>query len=63
MTNSQLPFDAGAKKPAPLTVSLLVARIKEALLDTFPKRVSVVGQISNFKRHSSGHLYFSLKDA
>ncbi len=63
MTDSQLPFDAGAKKPAPLTVSDLVARIKDSLLETFPKRISVVGQISNFKRHSSGHLYFSLKDA
>ena len=63
MTDSQLPFEAGAKKPATLTVSDLVARIKEALLDTFPKRLSVVGQVSNLKRHSSGHLYFSLKDA
>lgn len=25
--------------------------------------ISVRGEISNFKRHSSGHLYFSLKDA
>ncbi len=63
MTDSQLPFETGAKKPATLTVSDLVARIKEALLDTFPKRLSVVGQVSNLKRHSSGHLYFSLKDA
>ncbi|MCD4699353.1 MAG: exodeoxyribonuclease VII large subunit, partial [Phycisphaerae bacterium] len=63
MTSPQLPFGAGTKKSAPLTVSDLVARIKEALLDTFPKRLSVVGQISNLKRHSSGHLYFSLKDA
>ena len=52
-----------APAAAPLTVSALVARIKEALLDAFPAPVSVVGQISNFKRHSSGHLYFSLKDA
>ncbi len=63
MTDSQLPFDAGAKKPATLTVSDLVSRIKDSLLEAFPKRISVVGQISNFKRHSSGHLYFSLKDA
>jgi len=51
-----------APAAAPLTVSALVARIKEALLDAFPAPVSVVGQISNFKRHTSGHLYFSLKD-
>ena len=25
--------------------------------------VSVLGEVSNFKRHSSGHLYFTLKDA
>jgi exodeoxyribonuclease VII large subunit len=48
--------------PAPLTVSELVGRIKEALLDAFGQRVIVVGEISNFKRHTSGHLYFSLKD-
>ncbi|MDY7010288.1 MAG: exodeoxyribonuclease VII large subunit [Planctomycetota bacterium] len=63
MTSPQLPFGAGTKKSAPLTVSDLVARIKESILDTFPKRLSVIGQISNLKRHSSGHLYFSLKDA
>ncbi len=47
---------------APWTVSALVARIKEALLEAFPLQLAVVGEISNFKRHSSGHLYFSLKD-
>jgi exodeoxyribonuclease VII large subunit len=30
--------------------------------DGFLKRVGVNGEISNFKKHSSGHLYFSLKD-
>jgi len=49
--------------PKPLTVTELVGRIKEALLDAFGRPVVVVGEISNFKRHSSGHLYFSLKDA
>jgi len=49
--------------PRPLTVTELVGRIKEALLDAFGRRVVVIGEISNFKRHSSGHLYFSLKDA
>jgi len=47
----------------PLSVSALLARIKGALADAFPGRVSVVGEISNFKRHGSGHLYFRLKDA
>ncbi len=30
--------------------------------DVFLNRVLVKGEISNFKHHSSGHLYFSLKD-
>jgi len=49
--------------PAPLTVSDLLAKVKAALGDAFAGRVRVVGEISNFKRHSSGHLYFRLKDA
>ncbi len=31
--------------------------------DPMMKRVKLRGEISNFKRHTSGHLYFSLKDA
>lgn len=30
--------------------------------DDFLRSVAVSGEISNFKRHSSGHLYFTLKD-
>ena len=48
---------------ATLTVCQLVGRIKEALTDAFPRPVFVAGEISNFKRHSSGHLYFTLKDS
>ena len=44
-----------------LTVSELTAGIKTLLEETFPQ-VSVSGEISNYKRHSSGHAYFSLKD-
>jgi len=47
----------------PVGVSVLVSQIKAALSQAFPRRVSVVGEISNFKRHGSGHLYFRLKDA
>ncbi len=50
-------------QPAALTVSALMARVKSALVDAFPQRVAVVGEISNFKRHGSGHMYFRLKDA
>ena len=44
-----------------LTVTELTAGIKTLLEETFPY-VSVSGEISNYKRHSSGHAYFSLKD-
>ena len=43
------------------TVSELTRRIK-GVLETSFTNVSVEGEISNFKRHSSGHLYFTLKD-
>ena len=46
----------------PLTVTQLTRMVKRALEQHLPATVHVVGQISNFKRHSSGHLYFVLKD-
>ena len=54
---------ARERKTRPVSVSVLVRRIKGALAEAFGKCVSVVGEISNFKRHGSGHLYFRLKDA
>jgi exodeoxyribonuclease VII large subunit len=45
-----------------LTVSELTREIKQTLEESFTK-VSVVGEISNFKSHVSGHWYFNLKDA
>jgi exodeoxyribonuclease VII large subunit len=45
----------------PLRVSELTSQIKDLLEETFPV-VLVVGEISNFKHHSSGHMYFTLKD-
>jgi len=44
-----------------LTVSELTRMIKGSLEESFP-HVWIQGEISNFKRHSSGHLYFTLKD-
>ncbi|MGE5541618.1 MAG: exodeoxyribonuclease VII large subunit [Bacillota bacterium] len=46
-----------------LSVTELTRHIKR-MLDSDPqlKGVLVKGEISNFKRHSSGHLYFTLKD-
>ena len=43
------------------SVSEITKSIKFILESTFEK-VSIEGEISNFKAHSSGHWYFSLKD-
>ena len=45
-----------------MTVSQLTALVKRALQRELPSPVHIVGEISNFKRHKSGHLYFTLKD-
>lgn len=45
----------------PLTVSELTQRIKNRLESEFAW-VTLIGEVSNFKPHSSGHFYFSLKD-
>ena len=45
-----------------VTVSDLTRRIKHLIGRSFPESLHVVGEVSNFKRHSSGHLYFTLKD-
>ncbi|MBN2453811.1 MAG: exodeoxyribonuclease VII large subunit [Candidatus Omnitrophica bacterium] len=44
------------------TVSELTKYLRQILENSFPA-VWVEGEISNFLRHSSGHMYFSLKDA
>jgi exodeoxyribonuclease VII large subunit len=44
-----------------LSVSELTARIKISLEGQFGE-VMVEGEISNYRRHSSGHWYFTLKD-
>jgi exodeoxyribonuclease VII large subunit len=47
----------------PLSVSEITAHIKRLLeRDEILQDITVRGEISNFTRHSSGHLYFSLKD-
>jgi len=46
----------------PLSVSELTKQIKLTLEEGF-SQVSVVGEISNFKPHVSGHWYFNLKDS
>lgn len=66
----QLPEDSGSgllaearpgdNAPA-LSVSELSQSLKRTVEDSFG-RVRVRGEISGFKRHASGHCYFSLKD-
>ncbi len=45
-----------------LTVSEITKEIRRTLEESF-EQVSVIGEISNFKSHISGHWYFSLKDS
>ncbi len=48
----------------PIKVSQLNSYIKRILqTDPLLGNVSVIGEISNLKFHSSGHVYFSMKDA
>ena len=44
------------------TVTELTETIKQHLESEFP-RVNVIGEIANFKIHSSGHVYFTLRDS
>lgn len=47
----------------PSSISELNAYVKFVLeSDEVLQNVYVIGEVSNFKRHSSGHMYFSLKD-
>jgi exodeoxyribonuclease VII large subunit len=48
-------------EPRPLTVSELTESVRKAIEARFAS-VWVEGEISNFKAHSSGHWYFTLKD-
>src|SRR6266481_229091 len=52
-------FDETERRP--LTVSELTAAVRTALEARFTS-VWVEGEISNFKAHSSGHWYFTIKD-
>ncbi len=44
------------------SVSQITKQLKQTIESRFSS-VSIVGEISNFKFHTSGHMYFSLKDA
>lgn len=53
---------ASAEPLGALTVSELTKRVKNLLEDAFPE-VWVAGEVSNLRIQSSGHAYFTLKDA
>ncbi len=44
------------------TVSQITSLIKTSLENSLPGQLTITGEISGFKRHSSGHCYFDLKD-
>ncbi len=50
-----------ADEKTALTVTEITRRIKSSLETAFPG-VWIQGEISNFKHHTSGHFYFTLKD-
>ncbi len=46
-----------------ITITQLNHYIKEVFDDnTFLNKIYLMGEISNFKAHTRGHLYFTLKD-
>ena len=50
-------------RPEPISVSELNNYIKRLVdADEVLNNVYIKGELSNFKRHYSGHLYFTLKD-
>jgi exodeoxyribonuclease VII large subunit len=63
------PFDEALRAPrpgalsGPLTVREVTTHVKQLLeRSELLRNLDVVGEVSNFTRHRSGHLYFSLKD-
>ena len=51
-----------AKRATIYSVSQINSLIKVALEEKLPPRLIIRGEISDWKHHSSGHCYFSLKD-
>lgn len=50
-------------KPEPMSVTQLNKYIKDKIAgDEFLNNVYIKGEISNFKHHYTGHMYFTLKD-
>ncbi|MBN2012186.1 exodeoxyribonuclease VII large subunit [candidate division KSB1 bacterium] len=62
MTDLYEPYISEHEDEHVYSVAGITREIKVLLESTIPT-VWVTGEISNFTKHSSGHLYFSLKDA
>ncbi len=60
-TPAQEPFPR--LPTGPMTVSQVTTLVKRAIETNLPATLYVVGEMSNFKRHAGGHLYFTLKDS
>jgi exodeoxyribonuclease VII large subunit len=58
----ELPLFVAPEGRGAYTVSELTAEVRAALEGAFDDELAVRGEISNFKHHSSRHMYFSLKD-
>ena len=46
----------------PFTVSDFNNQVKSIIESGFPYNLSVKGEITDLKKHISGHMYFSIKD-
>jgi len=53
-----------AAKPEPkvYSVTQLTRMVKLVLSEGLPGKIVLAGEISNYKRHSSGHIYLTIKD-
>lgn len=58
----EMPLFEARCGPAVYTVSELTAEVRATLEGAFDAELAVRGEISNFKHHTSRHMYFSLKD-
>ncbi|HKI59988.1 MAG TPA: exodeoxyribonuclease VII large subunit, partial [Mariprofundaceae bacterium] len=57
-----MQIDLPVKTKTPLTVTQLTAGIKKLLEQNYAS-IEVAGEVSRLTRQSSGHIYFTIKDA
>jgi exodeoxyribonuclease VII large subunit len=61
MNSSDQSLESNLGSPKPYTVSSLSQALKSSVEETF-NNIQVRGEVSGAKYHTSGHLYFALKD-